>query len=94
MHSTNTTSTTVAPKQCATQVAAVASTTTRAAAAETKPVNHNGPQCAECGWRGGNHAADHPSSFFLPQPELHVPYVALHAHPSPMLAILTIHPAG
>ncbi|KAJ7495391.1 hypothetical protein FB451DRAFT_1550824 [Mycena latifolia] len=20
------------------------------------PVNHNGPQCAHCGWRGGSHA--------------------------------------
>ncbi|KAJ7702670.1 hypothetical protein B0H17DRAFT_118491 [Mycena rosella] len=23
---------------------------------ETTPVNHNGPQCAQCGWRGGSHA--------------------------------------
>ncbi|KAJ7649284.1 hypothetical protein B0H17DRAFT_1338720 [Mycena rosella] len=24
---------------------------------DIKPVNHsNGPQCASCGWRGGNHA--------------------------------------
>ncbi|KAJ7164375.1 hypothetical protein C8R46DRAFT_1220877 [Mycena filopes] len=78
MHSTTTTtSSTVAPKQCATQVGPVASTTRTAE--QTKPVDHNGPQCAECGRRGGNHAC----------PELHVPYVALHA-PTPILAILTI----
>jgi hypothetical protein len=26
------------------------------ATTEVKPVNHNGPQCASCGWRGGEHA--------------------------------------
>ncbi|KAJ7688738.1 hypothetical protein B0H17DRAFT_1067981 [Mycena rosella] len=25
---------------------------------ETAPVNHNGPQCAQCGWRGGSHASN------------------------------------
>ncbi|KAJ7105946.1 hypothetical protein C8R44DRAFT_806298 [Mycena epipterygia] len=24
------------------------------------PVNHNGPQCAHCGWRGGEHASNCP----------------------------------
>ncbi|KAJ7719307.1 hypothetical protein B0H16DRAFT_1475043 [Mycena metata] len=51
MHST---STVVAPKQCTSEVPVVAPTTRTAV--ETKPVNNNGPQCAECGWRGGNHA--------------------------------------
>ncbi|KAJ7757278.1 hypothetical protein DFH07DRAFT_819757 [Mycena maculata] len=27
---------------------------------EANPVNHNGPQCAHCGWRGGEHAKNCP----------------------------------
>ncbi|KAJ6612417.1 hypothetical protein B0H10DRAFT_2052396 [Mycena sp. CBHHK59/15] len=27
---------------------------------EANVVNHNGPQCCHCGWRGGSHASNCP----------------------------------
>ncbi|KAJ7105575.1 hypothetical protein C8R44DRAFT_806478, partial [Mycena epipterygia] len=55
MHSTSTTIPTV---QHTTAPAAVANTTLASTntSVEAIPVNHNGPQCCHCGWRGGEHA--------------------------------------
>ncbi|KAJ7721829.1 hypothetical protein DFH07DRAFT_1067512 [Mycena maculata] len=35
-----------------------AETTAATVGTESTPVNHNGPQCSCCGWRGGNHASN------------------------------------
>ncbi|KAJ7105598.1 hypothetical protein C8R44DRAFT_886532 [Mycena epipterygia] len=57
MHCTSITVPTAAP-------AAVANTTRESTSTSTSPtavpVNHNGPQCCHCGWRGGEHASNCP----------------------------------
>ncbi|KAJ7458892.1 hypothetical protein FB451DRAFT_1563773 [Mycena latifolia] len=51
------------PVPAAQQTAAAAPASSTSA--DTIPVNHNGPQCAHCGWRGGGHASNCPFSRFL-----------------------------
>ncbi|EJD37076.1 hypothetical protein AURDEDRAFT_173833 [Auricularia subglabra TFB-10046 SS5] len=52
-----------------------AATTTAAAAATTVPVDavSGGPQCAHCGWRGGDHAKGCPFDMSPPKPRRHPP---------------------
>ncbi|KAJ6628623.1 hypothetical protein B0H10DRAFT_1777765 [Mycena sp. CBHHK59/15] len=38
----------------------VAAVTQSESADSVKAVNHNGPQCCHCGWRGGSHASNCP----------------------------------
>ncbi|KAJ7077694.1 hypothetical protein B0H15DRAFT_954986 [Mycena belliarum] len=56
MHSTP------APISTAQRVAEASSPVAHTHETEVKPVNHNGPQCCHCGWRGGEHACVAPSS--------------------------------
>ncbi|KAJ7105603.1 hypothetical protein C8R44DRAFT_806529, partial [Mycena epipterygia] len=53
------TSTTIPTVQRTTAPATV-TTTPASMSAEAVIVNHNGPQCCHCGWRGGEHASNCP----------------------------------
>ncbi|KAJ7756615.1 hypothetical protein B0H16DRAFT_1885894 [Mycena metata] len=57
MCTTTTSTTPVVQRVAETSISAVVNTHESAAA---QPINHVGPQCAACGWRGGEHANNCP----------------------------------